>query len=300
MKTRLIVLALLFLLAAPDQAQARDASSVVMGDNAFDSDCPTPPTPTITPTYTHSDTPTETPAPSALPTVLPLLEDLAKLGFEAVWESPGVLLITLSDEKTHFDVAQDTLKEEGILRLSVLAGVLIKYPGNHLQIDGHTDSRGNKAFNFKLSRRRADRVKNTLVDKGVLADSFDRVEGWGPDKPLVSNDSEADRAKNRRVEVRIRFHQLMVTPTETLSLPPEAAGSPTVTPEMGTEMPSPSATATPAAEAFSATPSPIFEAQASATPTAPAEAQSQASPTPGGDIPAQTVPESPEIELPKP
>lgn len=75
------------------------------------------------------------------------------------------------------------------------------HPNENYEISGHTDSRGSRNHNMKLSKDRADSVKDWLVNKGVDASRL-TTEGYGPDQPVDSNDSEEGRAKNRRIEFK--------------------------------------------------------------------------------------------------
>src|SRR5207245_1697273 len=68
-----------------------------------------------------------------------------------------------------------------------------------VRIEGHTDGRGKPAYNRRLSQRRAESVLRNLVTAGIAASRL-RAKGFGPDRPLVPNDTVANRAKNRRVE----------------------------------------------------------------------------------------------------
>jgi len=70
-----------------------------------------------------------------------------------------------------------------------------------LLIEGHTDSVGSDAYNQQLSERRAESVKAYLVSKGI-AESRIETKGYGESQPVASNDTEAGRAKNRRVELK--------------------------------------------------------------------------------------------------
>ncbi|XXF76157.1 OmpA family protein [Myxococcaceae bacterium GXIMD 01537] len=69
-------------------------------------------------------------------------------------------------------------------------------------IEVHTDDRGGAAINQQLSERRAARVKSWLVEAGVDGERLE-TKGYGQTKPSRPNDSDADRAANRRVEVAI-------------------------------------------------------------------------------------------------
>jgi OOP family OmpA-OmpF porin len=77
--------------------------------------------------------------------------------------------------------------------------VLTDYPDVRLEIGGHTDNVGKPEFNMELSQKRAESVKEYLVGKGISAGRLTAV-GYGMDKPLTSNKTAADKAKNRRTE----------------------------------------------------------------------------------------------------
>ncbi len=77
--------------------------------------------------------------------------------------------------------------------------VLVDYPDVKLEIGGHTDNVGGADFNMQLSQKRAESVKAYMVRKGIAADRLSAV-GYGMDKPLTSNKTAKDRAKNRRTE----------------------------------------------------------------------------------------------------
>jgi len=68
-----------------------------------------------------------------------------------------------------------------------------------IRVEGHTDATGSREMNIRLSKARAEAVRRYLIAKGVSPQRL-TAEGYGPDKPLVSGDDAASRAKNRRVE----------------------------------------------------------------------------------------------------
>lgn len=70
-----------------------------------------------------------------------------------------------------------------------------------VEISGHTDSRGTRAMNMNLSKNRAESVKSWLVNNGIDASRIE-TEGYGPDKPIDSNDTEEGRLRNRRIEFK--------------------------------------------------------------------------------------------------
>jgi len=68
-----------------------------------------------------------------------------------------------------------------------------------IEIQGHTDNKGSAAYNLKLSDRRAASVRKYLVSHGVLSNRL-VSRGYGLTRPIVPNDTEQNRALNRRVQ----------------------------------------------------------------------------------------------------
>ena len=99
-----------------------------------------------------------------------------------------------------FATGESALNTEGKYILAKLSGVMLAFEDMKLSIEGHTDSTGSEEINRKLSLARADSVKAFLAEMGVAA-SFMTTQGFGPDKPLMPNDTPEGRAKNRRVEI---------------------------------------------------------------------------------------------------
>jgi outer membrane protein OmpA-like peptidoglycan-associated protein len=89
--------------------------------------------------------------------------------------------------------------------LGEVAGVLNQYPNTLVRVEGHTDNKGTDAYNMDLSNRRATAVKNLLVQRGI-ADSRIEAVGYGETLPVATNDTEAGRQRNRRVEIKIAPH----------------------------------------------------------------------------------------------
>jgi outer membrane protein OmpA-like peptidoglycan-associated protein len=108
-------------------------------------------------------------------------------------------LITGTMEGIRFDFGSHKLRRDSYEPLQRAAEVLRKYPKLRVRIEGHTDSKGTSAINLRLSSRRAEAVRDYLVSQGIPADRFD-VEGFGPNRPVASNDTEEGRAKNRRID----------------------------------------------------------------------------------------------------
>jgi len=97
----------------------------------------------------------------------------------------------------------DTLSSEARQILDANAMALINQRANAtFEVAGHTDSIGSDAYNLRLSQRRADSVRSYLVQQGVDANRMSAV-GYGESQPVADNGTEAGRAENRRVELRI-------------------------------------------------------------------------------------------------
>jgi len=101
-----------------------------------------------------------------------------------------------------FATASDRILSKSFDLMDEIVDALKSHPELHIRIEGHTDSRGNYGYNKKLSKRRADSVKRYLTKKGVEGARL-VTDGMGPDRPIDSNDTEAGRANNRRVEFHI-------------------------------------------------------------------------------------------------
>jgi outer membrane protein OmpA-like peptidoglycan-associated protein len=101
-----------------------------------------------------------------------------------------------------FDFDSDALRPTARGNLRELANSLDKYPNTDLLIAGHTDALGSAAYNQSLSERRARSAANYLVSQGVSGTRI-VTRGLGETEPVASNETEAGRQANRRVEVAI-------------------------------------------------------------------------------------------------
>jgi len=103
----------------------------------------------------------------------------------------------------HFDTNRDTIKPESYEVLDDIAQQISDHPELvKIRIEGHTDNVGKSRDNLQLSKRRAIAVRSYLVQHGVDADRL-IAEGYGGDNPIADNETEAGRAKNRRVAFTI-------------------------------------------------------------------------------------------------
>ena len=103
----------------------------------------------------------------------------------------------------YFDFDKATFKDESYSELNKLETMMAQNPGMIIEISGHTDNIGAKAYNLDLSQRRANAVKDFLVNKGIDARRIN-ARGYGEERPLASNDDEREgREINRRVEFKV-------------------------------------------------------------------------------------------------
>ena len=107
------------------------------------------------------------------------------------------------DSEVSFDFNKADIKPAFRPSLDKLADVLIKYDRTVVHVVGHTDSIGSDAYNMDLSRRRAQAVGDYLMDRGVPPARV-RTEGRGESEPRATNDTEAGRQLNRRVEIYVK------------------------------------------------------------------------------------------------
>ncbi len=106
-------------------------------------------------------------------------------------------------QQVQFDTARATIKKESDPLLDEVAGVLKEHPEIlKIEVQGHTDTRGGRAYNLKLSDARAQSVMKALVQRGIAEDRLS-AKGYGPDVPIADNNTDEGRQKNRRVQFKI-------------------------------------------------------------------------------------------------
>ena len=101
-----------------------------------------------------------------------------------------------------YDVNSDKLRPASLTNINSLSNTLKKYEDTNILIQGHTDNTGTREHNMGLSERRAESVSRQIKANGVAPGRI-TTQGMGPDQPVASNDTEAGRQQNRRVEVAI-------------------------------------------------------------------------------------------------
>ena len=117
--------------------------------------------------------------------------------------------ITLSENMVNFAFNSAELTSSAKTNLDKLATVLINNPDTNINIYGHTDNKGTAQVNQKISENRANSVKNYLISKGIASSRMITM-GRGFSEPIASNDTDAGRAQNRRVEFTITANEEMI------------------------------------------------------------------------------------------
>jgi outer membrane protein OmpA-like peptidoglycan-associated protein len=135
------------------------------------------------------------------------MEPETKNGFEDEDGCPDVVPLARMDkctivisDKIYFNTAKATIKPVSYPLLDAVAEIITQHGASfeRVDIEGHTDNRGSKAYNLKLSDRRAASVRAYLIKKGIAPDKL-RSQGFGFSRPVAPNDTEEGREVNRRV-----------------------------------------------------------------------------------------------------
>jgi OOP family OmpA-OmpF porin len=98
-----------------------------------------------------------------------------------------------------FDVGKADITPRSYPLLDEIAAALIARPALSIDVEGHTDNTGSRAYNMDLSQRRAQSVVDYLSEKGVSTSRLS-AKGYGPDRPIAENTTPQGRSKNRRVQ----------------------------------------------------------------------------------------------------
>lgn len=123
-------------------------------------------------------------------------EGLTKLG------CPKVKILASVPQRILFEFGRATIRPQYKRPLEQVVKLLLEYPTARVRIEGHSDNVGRTSYNLKLSERRARAVLRYLVRRGIPANRLE-AKGYGKSKPLVSNTTSANRAKNRRVDFTV-------------------------------------------------------------------------------------------------
>lgn len=111
----------------------------------------------------------------------------------------GVRVIDSVELKVEFDFNKADVRPAYHKRIKEVADYLKRHSDVDVIIEGHTDSRGNAAYNQSLSQRRADSVRKYMINKFGISSSRITAKGYGESKPIANNNTNQGRQRNRRV-----------------------------------------------------------------------------------------------------
>lgn len=140
-------------------------------------------------------------------------EEIKKTVPDAKVERVGEGIVVEFSSNVLFGFDQSNLSNDAKGSLDKLVTVLNYYPDTDIEVQGHTDSKGSKAYNLSLSERRAGAVTSYLASKGI-SNNRTVIKGYGEAVPKYSNDTETGRAENRRVEFLITANEKMIADAE--------------------------------------------------------------------------------------
>jgi len=118
------------------------------------------------------------------------------------------LVMTLDSKSIRFDFDKANVKPEYRDILNRIAGILMTLKGYTIAVYGYTDDIGTQTYNLQLSRRRAEAVRDFLVQTGI-SPTIMSTKGFGKSDPRIPGNSEQARAANRRVEIAIVDSKLL-------------------------------------------------------------------------------------------
>jgi outer membrane protein OmpA-like peptidoglycan-associated protein len=135
-------------------------------------------------------------------------EEIEKTVPDAKVERVGEGIVVEFSSNVLFAFDKSNLSDDAKTSLNKLVTVLNEYHDTDIELQGHTDSKGSKAYNQALSERRAKTVSGYLTDKDITARRL-TIKGFGEAAPKYDNKTDQNRAKNRRVEFLITANEKM-------------------------------------------------------------------------------------------
>jgi OOP family OmpA-OmpF porin len=111
--------------------------------------------------------------------------------------------LNVAAKQIQFETGSAKIKESSYEELDQIVTIMNQYTFTSFDIQGHTDNKGNLQSNKTLSQQRADAVKNYIAGKGISGDRLIST-GYGPDRPIATNNTATGRAQNRRVEIHLK------------------------------------------------------------------------------------------------
>lgn len=109
----------------------------------------------------------------------------------------------------YFETNKSDINANSKIALDKLVAIFTEYPETNILVEGHTDNVGRDEYNMQLSQKRAQSVSNYFISKGLTASRI-TTKWYGKTQPKVENNSDANRALNRRVEIAITANAKMI------------------------------------------------------------------------------------------
>jgi OOP family OmpA-OmpF porin len=106
-------------------------------------------------------------------------------------------------DRVYFETGKSVLTAESQLQVKNIGAILRNFPSASIKLGGYTDNTGDAAINTKLSKERAEIVGKELLKAGAAASQVKEAEGYGPEFPIASNDTDEGKAQNRRVDLKV-------------------------------------------------------------------------------------------------
>ena len=138
---------------------------------------------------------------ASAPLAFGTIGDISVLATEAIESCESQLDNLLADARIEFATGSAIINAASGTLLSLIATEAQNCPGT-LSIEGHTDNEGSAEINAELSLQRANAVRLELISRGLSATRL-ATEGFGPTRPIASNDTSLGRARNRRIQFRV-------------------------------------------------------------------------------------------------
>lgn len=127
---------------------------------------------------------------------------VVKNGLQVAAPTPNLLERVLAGRTVEFETGSTRLTPYGMLVVDEIAAAMKALGPRNFQVIGHTDNLGSRNPNIALSLARANAVRNYLGSKGIDPGRI-TTRGDGPDNPVAANNTEAGRARNRRIEFKV-------------------------------------------------------------------------------------------------
>ena len=140
-------------------------------------------------------------------------EEIKKTVPDAKVERVGEGIVVEFNSNVLFGFDKSNLTSDAKNNLDKLVTVLNTYPDTDIEVQGHTDSKGTKAYNKKLSERRAAAVSDYLNVKGIKSNRLNN-QGFGETEPKYNNNTADGQTQNRRVEFLITANEKMKAEAE--------------------------------------------------------------------------------------